>query len=470
MSGPYLPKGDGLRSGSRRLRTLRTRVVRLGARGLRNAVRLVGAGAGTSLPGLFLERWDPTFLKDVAATAQATVIAVSGTNGKTTTASMIRHILRSTGATVAGNEGGSNMTRGIWTTFLDVTPSTDYIVLEVDEAVAPQVVAALQPHLLLLTNVFRDQLDRFGEAERVARLLGQSAELLQESADLLVNIDDPSLSWAVRDRRGPVTGFGADAMPGQSFDTASNEPEICPRCGHDLSYTSRTIGQLGAADCHHCGWSCGRGGTRAQVLKAYGLDGIEIGIEDSAARLAIGGIHAAYNAAAAVTAAKILGVTVVDACRSLEGFVPRFGRDEVLELAGRRVHVLLMKNPVGANAVFGQACSDPRLGCAVVAVNDRTADGRDVSWIWDTDFELLARAGVPLIPSGRRSEDVALRIKYAGGTPEPAEPNVARAIRGAAASCAEGQEAIVFATYTAMLELRRGLTEGRRHRRVEALR
>jgi UDP-N-acetylmuramyl tripeptide synthase len=445
-------------------------MVRLGARGLRNAVRLVGAGAGTSLPGLFLERWDPTFLKDVAATTRAKVIAVSGTNGKTTTASMIRHIIRSTGAAVAGNEGGSNMTRGIWTTFLDVTASTDYIVLEVDEAVAPNVVTVLQPNLLVLTNVFRDQLDRFGEAERVADLLGRSSELLDESADVVVNVDDPLLSYAVRNRGKPAAGFGVDATQGQSFDTASSEPEICPRCGHDLSYTSRTIGQLGVARCPECGWSCGVGGTRARVLQSFGLDGVEIGIEECSARLSIGGIHAAYNAAAAVTASKILGISIIEACRSLENFVPRFGRDEVLELEGRRVHVLLMKNPVGANAVFGQACSDPRLGCAVVAVNDRTADGRDVSWIWDADFELLARAGVPLIPSGRRSEDVALRIKYAGGMPEPAEPNVARAIRRAAARCKEGQEAIVFATYTAMLELRRGLTEGWRHRRVEALR
>ncbi|HEX3325930.1 MAG TPA: MurT ligase domain-containing protein [Actinomycetota bacterium] len=447
---------------------LRKAGVRTAARGLRSVVRLIGAGGGTSLPGLFLERFDPTFLKSTASAANARVILVTGTNGKTTTASMIRHILRATGSIVAGNEGGSNMTRGIFTAFLDVTPATDYIVLEVDEAVAPHLVEVLRPDLLVLTNVFRDQLDRFGEAESVAALLGRSAALLQADARVVFNLDDPLLGFAVKDRLGPEIGFGVDPQTQESPESFSSEPQICPRCGGDFDYTVRTIGHLGTGACSHCGWTSGHGGTRARIVEDRGLAGVDIEIDGWRASLAVGGIHAAYNSAAAVAAAGGLGIPVEDACRSLAGFVPRFGRDEVLDVAGHPVHVLLMKNPAGANVVINEACSDPRTGSAVVAVNDLAADGRDISWIWDADFESLVEARIPLFPSGRRAQDVAVRIKYAGGTPEAAEANIATAVRQAAERCAPGQEAVTFATYTAMLAMRRGLTRAWRHRRANA--
>jgi lipid II isoglutaminyl synthase (glutamine-hydrolysing) len=451
-------------------RSLRSASVRAAARGLRTAVQLVGAGGGTSLPGLFLERFDPGFLTRVAADTRARIVLVTGTNGKTTTASMIRHILRSHGAGVTGNEGGSNMTRGIATAFLDVSSGTDFLILEVDEAVAPHLVETLRPDLLVLTNVFRDQLDRFGEAESVAALLGRSAELLPKTSSVVVNIDDPLLSFAVSHCSSSEIGFGVDLESQHSPDAFSSEPQICPRCGNDFHYSRQTIGHLGTGRCPECGWSCGSGGTRARVIEDRGLDGLDVEVDAAKARLPVGGIHAAYNAAAAVTSAAELGVSIHDACRALESFVPRFGRDEVLDLDGRRAHILLMKNPAGANVLVQEALSDPRMASGVIAVNDQAADGRDVSWIWDADFESLVAAGIPLFPSGRRAEDVAVRIKYAGGQPENAEPNIARALRLAAARCEPGQATVVFATYTAMLQLRRGLTGAWRHRRADSLR
>jgi UDP-N-acetylmuramyl tripeptide synthase len=453
-----------------RQRSLREACVHAAARSLRTVVRLVGAGGGTSLPGLFLERFDPSFLRRAAADIRAKVVLVTGTNGKTTSASMIRHILRSQGATVTGNEGGSNMTRGIWTAFLDVSPETDYLILEVDEGVVPHLTETLRPDLLVLTNVFRDQLDRFGEAESVAALLGRSAALLPKTSGVVVNVDDPLLLYAVTGCSCAEIGFGVEPQPEQTSDPFSSEPQICPRCGEDFHYSQQTIGHLGTGRCPACGWSCGTGGTRAKIIESRGLAGVDIEIEGSRASLAVGGIHAAYNAAAAVTTVAQLGIPAPEACGALASFVPRFGRDEVLEVAGRPVHILLMKNPAGANVLVNEACSDPRTASAVLAVNDQAADGRDISWIWDADFESLVAAGIPLFPSGRRAEDVAVRIKYAGGQPEMAEPDIARAMRLAAARCEPGQAAVVFATYTAMLQLRRGLTRAWRHRRADSLR
>jgi UDP-N-acetylmuramyl tripeptide synthase len=433
-------------------------------------VRFLGAGGGTSLPGLFLEHFHPSFLRDAVAGSQAEVVIVTGTNGKTTTASMIRHSLRSRGATVAGNEEGSNMTRGVWTSFLDVTPATDYVVLEVDEAVASDLVQTLRPRVLVLTNVFRDQLDRFGEAESVAALLGKASRSLQRSARLVVNLDDPLLAYEVKEAPGVQLGFGVDAQVHESPDSVSTEPQICPRCHHEFRYRFRTIGHLGAGHCSECGWSCGEGGTRARIVEGRGLDGVDVQIEGRLVRLSVGGVHAAYNAAAAVTTLCALGVPASEACRSLESFVPRFGRGEVLDIGGVRAHVLLMKNPAGADAVIDEACLDPRLGTAVCAVNDKAADGRDISWIWDVDFESLVRTGIPLIPSGSRAKDVAVRIKYAGGNPLPALPDLAGAMREATRTCPPGKDVVVFATYTAMLELRRGLAQSWGPSRANAFR
>jgi lipid II isoglutaminyl synthase (glutamine-hydrolysing) len=456
-----------LPSGARSLRRVGARTV---ARGLRSAVRLVGAGAGTSAPGLVLERLDPSFLKSAASGSRARKIMVAGSNGKTTTTAMVRHILRSQGWSVAGNESGSNMTRGVTTTFLDVTDATDYIVLEVDEAVAPYLVRTLQPDVLVLTNVFRDQLDRFGEAESVAALLGRAGEAMPPTAHLVVNRDDPLLVYSVRNSSCNASGFGLVQGAAQTAESFSSEPQICPRCGHNFSYSFRTLGHLGAGTCVACGWSNNGEGTKARILESRGLDGVNIDIDGHPVRLSVGGTHAAYNAAASVAATGIMGVPALEACTALQGFVPRFGRDEVVDIDGRKAHVLLMKNPAGANAVIDEACSDPQLAATVIAVNDRAADGRDISWIWDADFESLVESGATLIPSGRRANDVAVRIKYAGGKPESAVPNVAAAMRQAAGKCRPNEKTVVFATYTAMLELRRGLTRARRLRRVEALR
>lgn len=428
-------------------------------------LRATGAGAGRSLPGLVVERLAPGYLGRKAPTLGGGVVAVSGTNGKTTTASMLRAILRDAGIPTIGNESGANLSRGVVSALVDAPAGTRVGVFEIDEAHLVHVVPALRPRVLVLTNVFRDQLDRFAEPETVAGLLRRAAAALPAGARVVANADDPLLWEAVGDL-DPI-GFGVGALAGTDAGEpgADAEPGACPRCGRALSYEGRTVAHLGQARCGSCGWRSAVPAIRADVVAAGGVGEVEVAIDGERAALPLGGTHNAYNAAAAVAAAMALGVPAAEAVRGLAAFRPRFGRAEVFELAGRPVWILLMKNPAGAGVLIREAASDPKVGAAVVAVSDQLADGRDISWIWDADFERLVAAGLPIVPAGRRAADVAVRLKYAGAPPAPSGEGPLGAVRAAVDRAGPGDRGVVvLATYTAMLDLRRALTGGRRRR------
>jgi UDP-N-acetylmuramyl tripeptide synthase len=469
--------GDGA---SLEARSARDPIAAAAARLTARASRATGAGAGTTLPGRVAERLSPGFLERRTAGLRDGVVLVSGTNGKTTTTSMIAAMVAEAGAEPVSNRSGANMTGGIASAFVHAPGNATAAVLEVDEAVLPTIVRRVRPRALVLTNVFRDQLDRFGEPERVAALLARSAEALPADAVAIANADDPLLWHALRERDPigfgvseadvaggpggpphPATSSGARGSdPGFDVD-ADGEPATCPACGTDLTYARRSFGHLGAASCAGCGWRSARPRHLARVVATGGLSGIVLAEGDALVTLPLGGIHNAYNATAALAAAAALGVPRVAAIAALERFVPRFGRSEGLELNGRRLWLGLIKNPAGTGAVVRTVAGDAEVGAVVVAVNDRDADGRDVSWIWDAGFERLAASGVPVLPAGRRAEEVALRLKYAGADPAPVEHEPGRAIAAAAERCAEGRMVAVLATYTAMLEARRTLLRSR---------
>ena len=432
------------------------------AKAARALSRLSGAGAGSSLPGLLLERLDPGFIPYAADRLERGVIAVSGTNGKTTTASMICHILRRTGTQTVGNESGANLTRGIAAALLDANDGSAVGVFEVDEAALVHVVPLIRPRALVLTNIFRDQLDRFGEAESVARLLKSSVALLPPESQVIANADDALLWHAVEDR-SPL-GFGVAPIEREEAVTADAEPETCPRCGGSLLYEGRTMAHLGSVTCLRCGWRSQRPEYLVKIAGERGLDGIDIELDGHSVRLNVGGVHNAYNGAAAIAAVVSLGVPADQALEALEVFHGRFGRGEHLKIDGRDARLLLMKNPAGAGAVIREAACDPRVGAAVIAVNDQSADGKDISWIWDADFERLATLQIPLVPSGLRAHDVAVRLKYAGARPEPAEMDPLSALRTALERCPPGRLAVVLATYTAMLDFRARMARSRRAR------
>ncbi len=334
-------------------------------------------------------------------------------------------------------------------------------VLEIDEACLPSLLVALRPRLIVLTNIFRDQLDRFGEPESLAAIFHQSIFAVPEGCEIIANADDPLLWHAVEGAR-PI-GFGVEALGGRAGGPDA-EPDACPACGSALTYLARTMAHLGKVWCGVCRWRSNEPAVLAHIAHEAGLGGVDIRLGDVLVHLAVGGIHNAYNAAAAWAAAGALGISPGKIAAALESYRPRFGRSEELSIDGHPVHLMLMKNPAGAGALIEQVASDPRVGAVVVAVSDRVADGRDTSWIWDTDMEHLADVGVPVVASGTRAADVAVRLKYAGAEPASIEPRPLAAARVALGLCPPERLVVMLATYTSMLGIRRAAHHGRRYR------
>ena len=428
------------------------------ARALGRLVRLVKAGEGASLPGIVSERLSPGFLRRRAGRLPGGIVVVSGTNGKTTTASMIRNILRAEGVEVIGNETGANLRQGIATALAEAPRDACAAVFEVDEAALGSLIPDLRPRILVLTNIFRDQMDRFGETERVSGMLTSASEHLPVGSRIVANTDDPMLWHSVADL-APV-GFGVRLMdavgsvPGRRFP--STEPETCPNCGGRLTYTTRTIVHLGVARCAACGFRSASPMCVAKVLERHGLRSIDLEVAGAGLTLGTGGIHNAYNAAAAVATADLLGIHPARATRALRSFRPCFGRGEAITVDGETVILALMKNPSGADALLEEVTGDQRIGSVVVSVNDAEADGRDISWIWDVDFECLG-PDLPTVPSGTRCDDVAVRLKYAGARPAPASRDPLAAIRAALSVTPPSRIPVMLATYTAMLDVRSAL-------------
>jgi len=420
--------------------------------------RTLRLGAGTSVPGLIVQRLDPGYLRRRAGALEAAVV-VSGTNGKTTTTAMIDAILTEQGIPTISNPSGANLFRGVATAIVHDLPPGPIGVFEVDEGALERLVPALRPTVLVLTNVFRDQLDRFGEPETVARLLQAAARRLPEGTTVVANADDPLLWHLVADL-GAV-GFGVRWAGVTPALRTGGEPEICPRCGGTLRYSRRTMAHLGAAACSGCGWSSSapmyevvlRGPMRLGPMPAQ-IDGMRFVLQAS-------GVSNAYNAAAAIAAADAIGVGPWRSRRALERFQPRFGRGEALEFGDATVWLMLTKNPAGAAAVVAQVAADQGIGAVVVAVSDGWADGRDISWIWDADFECLASRRLPIVASGRRASDVAVRLKYAGANPMAVHPDPVAAISAATECAGAGGDIVVLATYTAMLDVRHALLGSR---------
>ncbi len=420
--------------------------------------RLAGRGGGTTLPGKLLWKVDPGAIDRLAGGLPKGTVLVSATNGKTTTAAMVADLLRPT-VRVVHNSSGANLVSGVASALLRAGDA-ELGVFEVDEAALPEVARRLAPRSLLLGNLFRDQLDRYGELELLAARWRETTDALPETR-LIVNGDDPQVGDLGRDRAGTIR-FGVDdpALARPSLQHAADS-KYCLRCGTPYRYSASYLGHLGDYRCPSCGHGRPPLDVTAREIELHGLDGSAFTLASPAGsarvELPLPGLYNIYNALGATSLALALGVSPVDAAAILGRFSAAFGRFERIPVGERRLLMLLIKNPAGANEVVRTLVDGGPPRVAVVALNDDIADGRDVSWIWDVDFEPLVPGLDRLVAAGSRAAELALRFAYGGLDRSRIElvDDLERALDRGLELTPPGGELTVLPTYTAMLALRR---------------
>jgi UDP-N-acetylmuramyl tripeptide synthase len=432
------------------------------ARAVGGLSRVAGRGGGTSLPGKVLTRLDPHAIRALAGRLPQGSVVLSATNGKTTTAAMIAAVLERRGTRLVHNRAGANMAGGIASTLLGAARRDgidgDLGLFEVDELWLPQLAVELQPRAVLLGNLFRDQLDRYGELETIADRWAEVVAALDPDVRLVLNADDPLVADLGRDRAN-VTFFGVadDAMALPQMQHAADSKH-CRNCGHAYAYEAIYLGHLGRYRCPRCGRERPAPDVVAERVVLHGTRAADVALRVDGRTvdlaLPLPGLYNVYNALGAAALCRALDVPLDDVVAGLRGVEAAFGRAETIALDGRSLSILLVKNPAGANEVLRTlALEDGPLDLLAV-LNDNVADGRDVSWVWDADFELLAGRVRRITCAGTRAAELALRLKYAGIEPERlvVEPELAAALDAARA---DGDGPLyALPTYTALLELR----------------
>ena len=476
--------------------------------------RRLGRGGGTTLPGLLLNRLRPQATAEMAATIPDGVILLSGTNGKTTTARLIRAALDSSGARVVANTAGSNLERGVATALLHAE-SPDVALFEVDEAALGALVTQTRPRVVVLMNLFRDQLDRYGELEHLAQSWRAVVAELDPDTTLVYNADDPAVAEIGAEHLNSV-GYGIeDPDIGREHRSHAADNTDCRRCDAPLQYQLVTIGHLGQWKCPSCGLTRPQPDVRATNVQFQGMDGQRLtissadetaggGIDEPAdgqpaettggqidepaggqtdrptgkcvtgetdgsrigessgtsmdVTLRLPGLPNTYNAVAAAATALAVGLAPETVAEALGKRGAAFGRAEHIHVGQRRVTTLLAKNPAGANENIRMVLNESHPLHLLILLNDRTADGQDVSWIWDVDYELLLGQNrlASLTLGGTRGHDLALRFRYAGADAKrmAVVPEPAAAFDTALQACGPGGRLYVLPTYTAMLDFR----------------
>jgi len=489
--------------------------------------RRLGVGGGTQLPGVVARRVAPDVLHDLAAQLQRGVVLVTGTNGKTTTARMLAAILKAHGLRVLHNRAGANLITGLTATAVAGAdlwgrPRAEIGLFETDEAHLPAAIRETQPRVVVILNLFRDQLDRYGEVDTIARKWRAALETLPPSSTVVLNADDPAVAYLGTSLPCRVLYYGLeDVRHGVGAVQHMADSQFCQRCGTAYVYDPVFYGHVGHYRCPNCGLTRPRPDVRLERLTLDGIVGAQLVINAPATafdlRLPLPGLYNALNAVAATAATLALDVPPATVRDALEGFTAAFGRIERIQIGDRDVLLALIKNPVGASEtvrmIVGERgagsesqaaaggdpvlehrvpdteqtatvladestferlptaqptpdaapaqppASDQRRLSLLILINDKTADGTDVSWLWDADFERLAGLVEQVVVGGTRAGDMAVRLKYAGVAPERiiVEPELSPALDRVLTLGDAGEPLYLLPTYTAMLELREEL-------------
>lgn len=433
-------------------------------------LRLFKSG-GTSLPGKIALKIYPDLLTELADRFR--VIMITGTNGKTTTSRVVAGMLDQSGIKYVTNKSGANLSSGITTTLMSALSLTGKslvrtALLETDEAAFRTIAPRLKPDVAIVTNFFRDQLDRYGELYSTLNKVKEGIEGSPETT-LILNADDSLCASLGQDVPNPVFYFGFAEAAYPETDTGSNtDAAFCIRCSARYNYSSKTFGHLGHFSCPSCGYE--RPAAQVECTQVLEYDSLSSTIEirmpeeKFSVKLALPGLYNIYNALAGAALGHYLGLREEGLVKVLEGFECGFGRMESVNVKNREIRMILVKNPTGFNQVLRYLLTQKDHCTVVLALNDRLADGTDISWIWDVDFEVLAfmRERVrAFYVSGQRAGDMAVRLKYAG-IPEDGiviEHDYNVLIDKLLEGAAEDETIYLLPTYTAMLDIRKILKE-----------
>lgn len=392
----------------------------------------VAHSGGTTLPGSAAMIFDRDILRVVSHNMD--IIVVTGTNGKTTTSNMIEQALSSSGLDVLANKSGANLLKGITAEFCaNATalgrPKKRYAVIECDEGALKQVVPLIKPKAILVTNLFRDQLDRYGEVTNTLEEIKRGVIKVPESV-LCLNADCSLTSSLGDNVPNKIMYYGCDCAFGDQKEPVISDAKYCVICGSEYQYNYRTYAHLGSFYCPKCGYKRHRTDTAVVSVDKLTADGTDVtiacrtyddkkGAKDeiiSKVTVALPAIYNVYNAIGAMCAYTTCGYNTEDLIKSLAVGKSSFGRMERFDLDGVKVQMILVKNPAGCNQALSYLTNIREDFRVIICLNDKTADGHDISWIWDAEYEMLVENPCVKVVyvCGDRATDAGLRLKYAG--------------------------------------------------------
>jgi UDP-N-acetylmuramyl tripeptide synthase len=417
-------------------------------------------GGGTTLPGDVARAIDPDVLRKLSKDLKFGSIVITGTNGKTTTARLISYLLEGAGHRVVSNRAGANLIFGATAAALESAGAdgrlkADWGVFEIDEASLPKAIDEIQPRAALVLNLFRDQLDRYGELESIAKKIESALAQLPEGSKALLNADDPRVAEIGLGLTTPPLWFGLDDTSVAMHELPhAADARTCPRCGASLIFDAVYVGHDGVFRCPNRDFARPAPEMTATQIRLDGFDNISMTVKNQRLELPLGGLYNCYNVLAAFAAGVTIGLEPGYIAQRLRGFRAAFGRQERMEFRGRNLNLVLSKNPAGFNETVRTAIDLAKGNSFLIALNDRKADGTDVSWIWDVDFERLKGRTRVVVPGGNRAHDLAVRFKYAGIDAAKPETDPEKALDALVKATPEGETAHLLCTYTAMLDLR----------------
>ena len=405
--------------------------------------QLFNFGNGSTWPGHIALKLNPNIINGILNKSRTQTVVIIGTNGKTTTTKLLETILRFNGKKVIINSSGANLLNGIASSLLLNSSisgklNTDFAIFELDENAFPQILEKIEPNYIVALNLFRDQLDRYGEINTIAKHWKSSIQKIKKSK-LILNADDPQIAYLGKDTKLNTVYFGLnDKSLEKTVMQHASDSILCPNCEHALTFKAYYFSHLGIWECPNCKFK--REKNIFSTFSYYPLKGT----------------YARYDILAAVLTAKKIGLNNTEIERGLQVFKPAFGRQEELEYNGKKIQLLLSKNPISLNESLSTA---KELGAKtiILILNDKIPDGLDVSWIWDVDFEQTLTKDINIIVSGLRAYDMAVRLKYAGFFVHISE-NIENAIKLSLVSLEENEKLFILPNYSAMLETRKILT------------